>query len=51
MILTGEMQSTGGKTYHSVTLSPINPTRNILGLNPGLRGDGPATGTATLVSR
>jgi hypothetical protein len=48
MILTGENLSTGGKTYHSVTLSPINPTRNILGLNSGLRDDTPATGTVTL---
>jgi hypothetical protein len=40
MILTGENRSTRGKTCPSAI---TNPTWTDLGLNPGLRGEKPAT--------
>jgi hypothetical protein len=43
MKLTGENQSTRGKTCPSATLSTINPTWTDPGLNPGLRGERPAS--------
>jgi hypothetical protein len=43
MKLTGENRSTRGKICHSATLSTTNPTWIDLGLNPGLRGERPAT--------
>jgi hypothetical protein len=43
MKLTGETRSTRGKTCPSATLSTTNPIWTDLGLNPGLRGDRPAT--------
>jgi hypothetical protein len=43
MKLTGENRSTGRKTCPSATLSTTNPTWTDLGLNPGLRGERPAT--------
>jgi hypothetical protein len=52
MKLTGENQSTRGKTCPSATLSTTNPTWTDPVSNPGLRGERPATnslshGTAT----
>jgi hypothetical protein len=43
MKLTGENQSTWGKTCPSATLSTTNPTWTDAGSNPGLRGERPAT--------
>ena len=43
MKLTGENRSTRGKTCPSATLSTTNPTWTRPGLNPGLRGERPAT--------
>jgi hypothetical protein len=43
MILTGENPSTWGKTCPSDTLSTTKPTWTDPGLNPGLRGERPAT--------
>jgi hypothetical protein len=42
MKLTGENQSTWGKTCPSATLSTTNPTWTDPGSNPGLRGGRPA---------
>jgi len=39
----GESQSTGRKTYPRATLCTANPTWTDLGLNPGVRGERPAT--------
>jgi hypothetical protein len=54
MILTGENQSTRGKTCPSSTLSTTYPTCTDRGLNPGLRGGRPVAnrlshGTARVV--
>jgi hypothetical protein len=51
MILTGENRRR--KTRPSATLSTVNPTGTDLGMNPGLRGEKPASkrlsyGTARL---
>jgi hypothetical protein len=46
MKLTGENRSTRGETYPSATLCTTNPTWTDPGLNPGLRGERPATNTA-----
>jgi hypothetical protein len=43
MILTGENQSTRGRTSPSATLSTTNPTWTDLGSNPYLRGGRLAT--------
>jgi hypothetical protein len=43
MKLTGENQSTRGKTCPNATLSTTNLTWTDLGSNPGLRGESPAT--------
>jgi hypothetical protein len=43
MKFTGENLSTRGKTCPSATLSTTTPTRTDSGLNPGLRGERPAT--------
>jgi hypothetical protein len=43
MKLTGENQSTRGKSCPSATLCTTNPTWTDPGLNPGLRGDRSAT--------
>jgi hypothetical protein len=43
MKLTGENRSTRGKSCRSATLSTTNPTWTDPGLNPGLRGERPAT--------
>jgi hypothetical protein len=43
MKLTGENQSTRGKTCPSATFSTTNPTWTDPGSNPGLRGGRPAT--------
>jgi hypothetical protein len=58
MKLTREPRKTrggGGGTCHSATLSITKPTSTDQGLNPGLRGDRPATnrlshGTAVISS-
>jgi hypothetical protein len=55
MKLTGENQSTRGKTCPSATLFTTNPTWTDPGSNPGLRGGRPAAnrlihGTALLVT-
>jgi len=39
----GKDQSTRTKTPATVTLSTTNPTLSVVGLNPGLRGERPAT--------
>jgi hypothetical protein len=43
MKLTGETRSTREETCPSATLSTTNLTRTDPGLNPGLRGEKPAT--------
>jgi hypothetical protein len=43
MKLTGENLSTRGETCPSAILSTTNPTWTDPGLNPGLRGETPAT--------
>jgi hypothetical protein len=43
MILTGENHRTRRKTCPSATLSTTNPTWIDPGVNPGLRGERPAT--------
>jgi hypothetical protein len=43
MILTGENRRTRRKTCPSATLSATNPTWIDPGVNPGLRGERPAT--------
>jgi hypothetical protein len=43
MKLTGENRGTRGKTCPSAILSTTNPSWTDPGLNPGLRGEKPAT--------
>jgi hypothetical protein len=43
MILTGENWRTWRKTFPSATLSTTNPTWTVLGVNPGLQCEKPAT--------
>jgi hypothetical protein len=48
MILTGENRVTERETCHSDNLSTTNRTWTDLELNPGLRGERPATDRLTL---
>jgi hypothetical protein len=44
IVLNADSRSTGGKTCHSAaTLSTTDLTRTVLGSNPGLRDERPAT--------